>query len=75
MPGGDVLVIEAPGAAKKRYVEFVTLNGKLVKENWLPAAELRKGGKLVFKMSAAPVKTRGTEASAAPYSMSTHEKQ
>ncbi len=74
MPGGDVLVIEAPGAAKKRYVEFVTLNGKLVKENWLSAAELRKGGKLVFKMSAAPVKTRGTEASAAPYSMSTHEK-
>jgi predicted alpha-1,2-mannosidase len=75
MPGGGVLEIEATGAAKMRYVEAVTFNEKAVNENWLSAAELRKGGKLVFKMSSAPVKTRGTEASAAPYSMSTHEKQ
>ena len=43
-----------------------------VKENWLSAAELKKGGKLVFKMSDKPVKTRGTDSAAAPYSMSNH---
>ena len=70
LPGGKVLRIEAPESATKRYVASVSLNGKTVKENWLSAAELRKGGKLVFKMSDKPVKTRGAEASAAPYSMS-----
>ena len=70
LPGGKALRIEAPESATKRYVASVSLNGKTVKENWLSAAELRKGGKLVFKMSDKPVKTRGAEASAAPYSMS-----
>ena len=70
LPGGKALRIEAPESATKRYVASVSLNGKTVKQNWLSAAELRKGGKLVFKMSDKPVKTRGTEASAAPYSMS-----
>ena len=51
MPGGKVLRVEAPESATKRYVASVSLNGKTVKENWLSAAELRKGGKLVFKMS------------------------
>ena len=55
---------------RRRYVEGVAFNGRAVNANWLSAAELRKGGKLVFKMSDKPVKTRGTEASAAPYSMS-----
>ena len=70
LPGGEALRIEAPESATKRYVASVSLNGKTVKQNWLSAAELRKGGKLVFKMSDKPVKTRGAEASAAPYSMS-----
>ena len=74
MPGGGTLVIEAPGAAKNRYIASVTLNGRPVKANWLPVSELKKGGKLVFKMSETPVKTRGTDEAAAPYSMSRNEK-
>lgn len=75
LPGGKALRIEAPESATKRYVASVSLNGKTVKENWLSAAELRKGGKLVFKMSDKPVKTRGTTLAAAPYSMSKDEKK
>ncbi len=74
LPGGKALRIEALESATKRYVASVSLNGKTVKENWLSAADLAKGGRLVFRMSSKPVKTRGTTLAAAPYSMSKDEK-
>ena len=60
---------------RRRYVEWVAFNGRAVNANWLSAADLAKGGRLVFRMSSKPVKTRGTTLAAAPYSMSKDEKK
>ncbi len=68
-------VIEAKDASRSRYVEGVAFNGRAVNANWLSAADLAKGGRLVFRMSSKPVKTRGTTLAAAPYSMSKDEKK
>ena len=75
MPSGKTLVIEAKDASRSRYVEGVAFNGRAVNANWLSAADLAKGGRLVFRMSSKPVKTRGTTLAAAPYSMSKDEKK
>ena len=69
-PGGKTLVIEAKGAAEKRYIEKVTFNGKPVDVNYVRLADLRSGGTLVFTMSETPNTSRGTCESAAPYSLS-----
>ena len=53
----------------------MAFNGRAVNANWLSAADLAKGGRLVFRMSSKPVKTRGTTLAAAPYSMSKDEKK
>ena len=70
LPGGTVR-IEAKGNSKENfYVESMKVNGRPWKHNYLNMSDLQKGGKISFKMSSVPVKTRGTAADDAPYSMS-----
>ncbi len=69
--GGSTLVIDAPGADANRYVAELELNGVRKQCNYVTREELQKGGRLVFRMSAAPCKNRGAAISDAPSSMST----
>lgn len=69
---GKKLVISAPGnSAENKYVQTLTINGKPWNKNWLNHFDLQQGGLLQFKMGATPNKSRGTSASAFPYSFST----
>jgi predicted alpha-1,2-mannosidase len=69
---GKKLVLRAPAnSAENKYVQAVTVNGKLWDKNWLNHFELQKGGVLNFVMGAQPAKSRGTTATAFPYSFST----
>ena len=52
LPGERTLAVSAPGvSAKRRYAKRVALGGKAVSGNFVKAADLRKGGELVFEMS------------------------
>lgn len=69
---GKKLIISAPGnSAENKYVQALTVNGKPWDKNWLNHFDLQQGGLLQFKMGATPNKSRGTSASAFPYSFST----
>ena len=60
LPGGRRLTIEAPGNRPDTpYVRSVTFNGRPWTKNWIAHADLMKGGRLVFTMSATPVKGFG----------------
>ncbi|MFN3433793.1 MAG: GH92 family glycosyl hydrolase [Sphingomonas sp.] len=60
LPGGRRLVVEAPGnRADTPYVRSVSFNGRPWTKNWIAHADLMKGGRLVFTMSATPVKSFG----------------
>jgi predicted alpha-1,2-mannosidase len=72
---GKKLIIQSPeNSSENIYVRDITLNNKKVQTNYITHSQLTNGGKLRFKMSASPEKTRGIAESAYPYSMST-EKQ
>jgi predicted alpha-1,2-mannosidase len=71
LPGGHDVVLNAPAnSATSRYINTLTLNGQPYGHNWLSHVELLKGATLNFEMSAAPNKTRGTQAADAPFSAS-----
>lgn len=60
LPGAKRLVIEAPGnRADTPYVRSVAFDGRPWTKNWISHAELMKGGRLTFTMSAEPVKSFG----------------
>ncbi|MEH3158688.1 MAG: glycoside hydrolase family 92 protein [Sphingomonas taxi] len=60
LPGAKRLVIEAPGnRADTPYVRSVAFNGRPWTKNWISHADLMKGGRLTFTMSAEPVKSFG----------------
>ncbi|WP_160716291.1 GH92 family glycosyl hydrolase [Chitinophaga solisilvae] len=69
---GKKMEIEAPGNSDKNlYVQSTALNGQAYTKNWISHQDLQKGGKLTFRMGAAPEKTKGTQPAAFPYSYST----
>ena len=71
LENGKELVINAPGNDKQNfYVGEIALNGKELKRNYIKHGELMSGGDLFFKMQGEPVKNRGTEPDAYPFSMS-----
>jgi predicted alpha-1,2-mannosidase len=73
---GKTLTIESPeNSSGNIYVRDITLNNKKVYTNFITHSELTKGGKLRFKMSASPEKTRGIDESSYPYSMSTEKQE
>ena len=58
--GGRKLIVEARGNAPDRpYVRAVTWNGRPWTKSWIAHADLVKGGRLVFDMSATPNKAFG----------------
>ncbi len=69
LENGRRITIDAKGGG--RYIRQLRVDGKAVSRNWLGHAELTKGAKLDFTMSATPVKTRGTQEADVPYSFST----
>lgn len=71
LDNGKQIVINAPNSSdKNKYVGSLLLNGKSYDKNWLNHFELLKGATLDFRMSPTPNKTRGTQKSAYPFSLS-----
>ena len=74
MKTGRKLVIEAPENSKENiYVQDIKLNGKVIDNNFIRHSDLRKGGKLIFRMGPEPEMKRGTNEEAYPYSMSRND--
>ena len=68
---GKILEIEAPGVSdQNRYVQQVSLNGKIVERLYLTHVELMQGGVLRFEMGATPNLQRGLRPEDKPFSMS-----
>ena len=60
--GGRQLIVEARGNAPDRpYVRSVTWNGRPWTKSWIAHADLMRGGRLVFEMSATPNKAFGRD--------------
>jgi predicted alpha-1,2-mannosidase len=56
LPDDKMFVIEARGlSVSNKYVQSISLNGKLYTENYITHADIVKGGKLVFVMGDKPV--------------------
>lgn len=70
LENGKKVEINAVNASKSHvYVNQLSLNGQTYAKNWLSHTGLMQGAVLDFDMSVQPNMTRGTEESAAPYSM------
>ncbi|MDF7815000.1 GH92 family glycosyl hydrolase [Hymenobacter sp. YC55] len=71
LPSGKDIVLNASNnSSENRYVNQLTVNGKVYDKNYLTHEELLKGATLDFDMAATPNKTRGTKPDAAPFSVS-----
>lgn len=74
LDNGKTIVINAPSNnADNKYVQSLKVNGVSHDKNWLSHSALQKGAVLDFGMSAVPNKTRGTQPTAFPYSLSTEK--
>ncbi len=72
LENGKQFVISAPAVSgQNMYIESALLNGQPWDKNWIAHSVIQKGGELRLTMGVEPNKTRGTEASAYPYSFST----
>lgn len=68
---GKILEIEAPGVGdQNRYVQQVSLNGKIVERLYPTHDELMQGGVLRFEIGATPNLQRGLRPEDKSYSMS-----
>lgn len=73
-PGKPTFRIVTEGnGPKARYIDQLYINGEMIDRNYLTYDELKAGGKLTFKMSKEPNKSRGTSYEAAPTSSSKPE--
>jgi predicted alpha-1,2-mannosidase len=71
LENGKTIQINAPkNSHENRYVKFLSVNGKLYDKNWVSHSNLQKGAILNFEMTAELNKTRGSNPSSFPYSMS-----
>lgn len=74
LENGKTLEILAPNnTGKTPYIHTLSFNGKCYPHNYFDINDLKKGGKLLFTMSATPNLKRGREAINAPYSLSKAE--
>nr|WP_319512449.1 GH92 family glycosyl hydrolase [uncultured Draconibacterium sp.] len=74
LENGNEFVIDATNNSKENvYVNDVKLNGESYNKNFLKHATIQNGGEVVFDMANKPNKTRGTETSSFPYSMTFDE--
>ena len=71
LENGNKVVINAPENSRDNYyVGSLNLNGVNYDKNYLKIADLKKGANLDYKMQSEANTTRGTDASALPYSFS-----
>ncbi|MCW5912083.1 MAG: GH92 family glycosyl hydrolase [Cyclobacteriaceae bacterium] len=68
--GKELLITSENNSKANRYVSEMKVNDKVHTKNYLVHDELMNGGKIHFKMSATPVKNRGTDKNDFPYSFS-----
>jgi predicted alpha-1,2-mannosidase len=73
--GKKVIINASNNSDKTRYVQNLTINGKVYTKNWVSHSGLQNGAVFEFKMSETPNKTRGTGITDLPYSFSTDEKE
>ncbi|CAN5826282.1 GH92 family glycosyl hydrolase [soil metagenome] len=74
LANGKQFVIAAPNNSEaNKYVQQIQLNGKTYSNNWISHEAIQAGGNFNYIMSSKPVKTRGTNASAYPFSISTNK--
>ncbi len=75
LENGKSVVIEAPANnSKNRYINRMTVNGKVYDKNYIRYDDLMKGARLHFDMTDTPNKKRGTTPRAWPYSWSKDDK-
>lgn len=68
---GKTLMLKAPENNKENiFIHSLKFNGKKYNKNWFSHDDLRNGGEVIFRMSATPDKTFGTNPSCFPYSVS-----
>lgn len=68
---GNKLVINAPAnSTTNKYVQTITINGKVSTRNYFDHFDLQKGGQINFVMGAVPNKERGIKESDFPFSLS-----
>lgn len=71
LENGKKFIIEARNNSKENvYIQFATLNGKLLDQNWITYADIIDGGTLQFIMDSKPELTRGTAENSKPFSLS-----
>lgn len=76
LENGKEVQLNAPeNSADNKYVQNVKFNGKDYTKNWLSHAELMKGAKIDFKMSATPDTQRGIADADFPYSFTNELKK
>jgi predicted alpha-1,2-mannosidase len=68
--GKQVVITAADNAKSRRYVESMTVDGKVHSKNYLTHETLLNGARIDFNMSDKPNKARGTSKADAPYSFS-----
>ncbi len=74
LANGKKFIIAAPNNSEaNKYVKQIQLNGKVYPNNWISHEAIQAGGNFNYIMSNTPVKTRGAEASAYPFSISTNK--
>ncbi|WP_321375339.1 GH92 family glycosyl hydrolase [uncultured Draconibacterium sp.] len=74
LENGNEFVIDATNNSKENvFINDVVLNGESYNKNFLKHATIQNGGEIVFDMANQPNKTRGTETSSFPYSMTFDE--
>lgn len=68
---GKCFIINAPGASQeKKYIQSVTLNGKIYSKTYLNHFDIVKGGQMDVEMSDSPNKSWGIEKENRPFSLS-----
>ena len=72
--GRMLKIIASHNSDENVYIKKISLNGKLISRNYIEHHELKSGGRLIFFMDKDPSKSRGTDPSEFPFSMSTADK-
>ena len=74
LENGKELTINAPeNSDENRYIESMKVNGKTYNKNWLSHKAIQDGMTIDYKMGDEPNKSRGTEKSSFPYSLSNED--
>lgn len=76
LENGKKVDITAPNNNKaNRYIDAMTVNGKIYSKNYLTQGDLMSGAKINYNMSAKENKSRGTKSADLPYSLSNELKK